>query len=170
VRTPERNHGLRIVVSDLLRRPGSQRDEERQAFFDDVAITGSAVGPGDPVRLALHLESVNDGIILTGQATATWTGECRRCLRPVTGILSADLLEVFEPHPAEGETQLLEGAHIDVEPVAREAALLGLPLAPLCRADCPGLCPTCGVDLSDGTCSCAPEVVDHRWAALDELR
>ena len=58
---------------------------------------------------------------------------------------------------------------IDLEPLARETVVLELPQAPLCREDCLGLCPDCGVDRNEGTCSCEPPR-DPRWSVLDELR
>jgi uncharacterized protein len=68
------------------------------------------------------------------------------------------------------ETYALGVDHLDLEPLARDAVLLNLPLAPLCRADCAGLCPICGADLADGDCGCDEESGDPRWAALDALR
>ena len=60
-------------------------------------------------------------------------GECRRCLDPVVGALEIPLSEVFEARPIEGETYPLDGDEVDLEPVVRDAVLLHLPLAPLCR-------------------------------------
>ena len=118
----------------------------------------------------MHLESVNEGIVLTGTVSTTWDGECRRCLRPVRAPLRAELLEVFEDEPTEGETRPLEGVSIDLEPVAREAVLLELPLAPLCREDCLGLCPQCGAVRDEVDCGHSAEVADARWSALADLR
>ena len=89
-------HALRLPVADLLRRPGSKRDDTVEAVLDGLAITPSRVPEGEPVRLDMHLESVNEGIVLTGTVSTTWDGECRRCLRPVRAPLRAELLEVFE--------------------------------------------------------------------------
>lgn len=161
---------LTFGVGDLLRRPGSTRDETREAVLDGLAVTGSAVPEGAPVELRLHLESVNAGIVLTGAAEAPWAGECRRCLRPVAGRVAAPLLEVFEEHPTEGETQPLQGVEIDIMPVARDTVLLELPPAPLCREECAGLCQRCGADLNEEPCTCPSDEVDARWAALDQLR
>lgn len=161
---------LTIVVADLLRRSGQKRDTTLQAVLPDLAVLQTRVPEEEPVEMALHLESVNEGIVATGSARAPWTSVCRRCLTPVGGTLEAEVMEVFEADPVEGETQPLQGVEIDLEPVAREAVLLGLPLAPLCRDDCAGLCPHCGIDLNEHTCDCVTEVVDPRWAALDELR
>jgi len=71
---------------------------------------------------------------------------------------------------AEMASELDNADRIDLAPLAREALLLELPLAPLCQAECAGLCPTCGADLNAGPCGCAGVVADARWLALDELR
>ncbi len=162
--------GLLLGVGDLLARPGERRDESLDAVLDGLRVLGSKVPEGAPVHLELHLQSVNTGVVVKGTTAAPWVGECRRCLRPVEATLTAAILEIYEPDPTEGETQPLQGDHIDVEPVAREAVLLELPLAPLCRHDCAGLCPECGADLNQGACGCAVEQSDPRWAALDDLR
>ena len=89
------------------------------------------------------------------------SGECVRCLDPVTGPLEVDLQELYAyprplgPRPAEPDEDdehdlpELEGDLIDLEPVLRDAVVLALPLQPLCRDDCPGLCPECGARLAD---------------------
>jgi uncharacterized metal-binding protein YceD (DUF177 family) len=70
----------------------------------------------------------------------------------------------------ETETEPIVGDQIDFTLLVREAVLLAVPDAPLCRADCPGLCPQCGADRASTTCSCVVETRDPRWAALDALR
>ena len=160
---------LTVGVADLLRSPGSHREEHLEAQLDDLAVVGSIVPEGAGVSLDVRLEAVNDGVVVKGTVAAPWLGECRRCLRPVEGRLSVDVLEVFEDEPVEGETSKLDIDRIDLEPLAREAVLLELPLAPLCADDCVGLCPTCGVDLNAGDCGHAVAPKDERWAALDQL-
>ena len=161
---------LHVGVADLLHLPGSRRVEQVEAVLGELAVLGSHVPDGEPVVLDVRLESVNDGIVLTGMVRAPWAGECRRCLQPVVGELAAPVLEVFEEHPVDGETRLLEVDRIDLEPVARETVLLELPLAPLCREDCAGLCADCGADRNTVDCGHALVAEDRRWAALDELR
>jgi uncharacterized protein len=68
------------------------------------------------------------------------------------------------------ETYPLVGEHLDLRPLVRDALLLELPIAPLCRDDCRGLCPTCGADLNEGTCACEDPTSDPRWSVLDRLR
>ncbi len=162
--------GLTLGVADLLRRPGQHREESLDAVLEGLRVLGSEVPHGATVHLDLRLESVNQAVVVKGTTVAPWAGECRRCLRPVTATLTAPILEVYEADPKDGETQPIRGTQIDVEPAAREAVLLELPLAPLCGDDCAGLCPTCGVDRNDVGCGCPSEPPDHRWAGLDGLR
>ena len=83
---------------------------------------------------------------------------------------AGEFQELFEPDSAEGETYPLHHEQVDLEPLARETLLVELPLAPLCRQECRGLCPICGEDLNRGACHCPPATGDPRWEALDELR
>jgi uncharacterized protein len=155
-------------VADLLHRPGQRREESLDAVLDGLEVLGSKVPVGEAVHLDLALESVNAGVVVKGTTAAPWVGECRRCLAAVTATLLAPVLEVYEANPVDGQTQpLLQGAQIDIEPVAREAVLLELPLAPLCRPDCAGLCPQCGADRNEVGCGCRLELHDPRWAGLD---
>ena len=166
-----KTHGaLTIGVADLLRRPGNHRNEYLEVVIGGLEVIGSHVPDGAPIVIDLRLESVNEGIVARGTIEAPWVGECRRCLRPIESTVRADVYEVFEDEPVEGETSKLDIDHIDLEPLAREAVLLELPLAPLCREDCAGLCPECGADRNSSNCGHLVESRDDRWAALDELR
>ena len=166
---PERTP-LAVNVADLLRRPGARRHEDLQARVEGVSVVGTWVEADDGVHVEANLESVSEGILVSGTVSAPWHGECRRCLAPLSGAASVEVRELYERHAREGETYPLRHEQVDLEPLAREALLLELPLAPLCRADCLGICPTCGADLNEGPCGCAPTARDPRWAALDDLR
>ncbi|HVM08181.1 MAG TPA: DUF177 domain-containing protein [Acidimicrobiales bacterium] len=145
------------------------RRERVSAPIDDLFVSGSEVPAGAEVEVDVVLEPVGATVEAIGTVSAPWTGQCRRCLQPARGVLTADVHEVFEADFVEGESYPLAHEQIDLEPLAREAVVLELPPAPLCKEDCRGLCAQCGTDLNEGSCSCeAP--VDPRWAALDELR
>ena len=145
------------------------RREHVAGPIGDLFVSASEVPDGAEVVVDVELEPVGNSNEAVGTVTAPWTGQCRRCLKEASGTLVAEVREVFEPEPEEGETYPLAHDQIDLEPLAREAVVLELPPAPLCKEDCRGLCAQCGADLNDGPCSCeAP--VDPRWAALDELR
>jgi uncharacterized protein len=166
-----KTHGaLNIGVADLLRRPGNHREEHIEVVIDGLEVLGSHVPPGAATVIDVRLESVNEGIVARGTIEVPWVGECRRCLGPIESTLHTEVYEVFEDDPVEGETSKLDVDRIDLEPIAREAVLLELPLAPLCREDCAGLCPECGADRNVEDCGHVLTTADDRWAALDELR
>lgn len=161
---------LVVPVADLVSRPGARRRERCRGSLEALAVVASEVVAGTPVDVDVTLEWVSEGILATGTARAGWVAECRRCLQPMRGEAAAEFRELYEPRPTEGETYPLLGDRIDLGPLAREALLLELPLAPLCGPDCAGLCPTCGADLNRQSCDCPPPERDPRWSALDALR
>ncbi|MDQ1412121.1 MAG: hypothetical protein QOE07_709, partial [Acidimicrobiaceae bacterium] len=155
-----------LVPVTSLRPPlGGRQHVVRTGRLDGLAITSSAVPADADVMVDADVEVVDGGVVVTGTVSSIWTGECRRCLNPVTGVVVAKVREVFERAPRlregdlvavdEAETYPLTGDTLDLAPMARDAILLELPLAPVCREDCAGLCPACGVDLNEQTCDCA---------------
>ena len=131
-----------------------------------------AVPSGAELDLDLRLESVMEGVLVSGRALVPLAGECGRCLDPIASLLEVDLQELFayaESDATDDETEHLVGDLLDLEPTLRDAVVLALPLTPLCREDCPGLCVTCGARLADGDCGHSAEPVDIRWAALAAL-
>ncbi|HWW54717.1 MAG TPA: DUF177 domain-containing protein [Acidimicrobiales bacterium] len=159
-----------VDVVSLRRHPGFREHLVTHGVLQGMAITEAAVPDGAPVAVDLVLEAVEGGVVVKGNVTAPWVGECRRCLTAVAGEVVAEIEEIFVPDPEEGQTWPIEHNQLDLEPVVREAVVLELPLAPLCRPDCLGLCPTCGADLNAGPCACDGEGGDPRWAVLDVLR
>ena len=117
-------------------------------------VTGSYVPDDAEVDVQVLLEPVHGGVLATGTVRAPWVGSCRRCLEPVVGTLATEVRELYEPGSDETETYLLTGYQLDLEPLARDAVLLGLPQAPLCEEGCRGLCPSCGAELDQGPCGC----------------
>ncbi|HEX2063609.1 MAG TPA: DUF177 domain-containing protein [Acidimicrobiales bacterium] len=159
-----------VLLGELSRLVGARRAERRQGPIAGLRVSGSAVPEGADVTVDVVLESVPKAVIARGSVSAPWSGECRRCLREASGALQAEVVEVFEEDPDPEETYPLEPDRLDLEPLARDAVLLELPLAPLCRADCRGLCPMCGADLNQAGCQCQVAGTDPRWAALNALR
>lgn len=125
---------------------------------------------GSDVELDVRLEAVLEGVVVSGTARAAVTGECVRCLDPLSESLETDFAELFVHPGREGddETRWLEDDLIDLEPVLRDAVVLLLPLQPVCEDDCPGLCAQCGARLADDP-GHEHEDVDPRWAALRGL-
>jgi uncharacterized protein len=161
-----------VQVAALRKQNGAVRAEHREGTIPGLGAVSVVVPDDEPVVLDVTLASYPGGITADGTVTTTWSGECRRCGGPVGGRVSARVRERFAPTGGtvrDEEAYPLTGDELDLEPLARDAVLLDLPLAPLCREDCAGLCPTCGVNRNTETCDCAPPP-DPRWAALDALR
>jgi uncharacterized protein len=128
---------------------------------------------GAPIELELRLESASEGVFVSGTAQASVTGECARCLDPISDEVVVQLGELFAyPDSAtEATTDADEVSHvvdelIDTEPMVRDAVLLALPLAPLCQEDCLGLCSECGERWADLGSDHSHDTIDSRWAAL----
>ena len=160
-----------VPVADLVKRPGARRRERVEGrLAEPVRVVDTEVRPDVPVVVDVLFEWVSDGVLATGTVEGGWMAPCRRCLKPAEGELDVEVQELFEPHPRDGESYRLGHDTVDLEPLAREALTLDLPLAPLCAEGCRGLCPTCGADRNLGDCDCPPAGADSRWAALDVLR
>jgi uncharacterized protein len=171
---------------ELGRRPGAlQRLTRTIDAPKDFGIEGViGVPEGAPVELELRLESVMEGVLVTGTARALAKGECVRCLEPLELALEADFQEMFsypdaddrgrpKAEPADDaeedeDTLFIEDGLFDLEPVLRDAVVLALPMQPVDQDDCPGLCSQCGVRLADDP-DHHHDAVDIRWAALQGL-
>ncbi|MDE3087498.1 MAG: DUF177 domain-containing protein [Acidobacteriota bacterium] len=158
-----------VHAARLRRSVGSRQHEVRRGAIEDLACSGSRVPEGSEVEADVVLESVMGGLSVAGTVRAPWVGTCRRCLEPAGGVLELPVREHFTEEGDGEETYRLDDGEADLEPMVRDAVLLELPQAPLCRPDCQGLCPTCGANRNLEACDCAP-VRDDRWAALDALR
>ena len=169
---------LVLDTRELGRRPGSMR----ALHYTAPAPAGLglvdliSVPQGDEIELDLRLESVMEGVLVSGTVTAPLAGECGRCLEPVTDELVVDVQELYAyPESTsvdttdEDELSRMDGDLLDLEPALRDAVVLALPLTPLCREDCQGLCATCGERLDDLPDDHSHEVVDARWEALQGL-
>lgn len=141
----------------------------------DLGVEMVGVPQGADIELDLRLEAVMEGVLITGTTRVPLVGECARCLEPITLSFEVEFQELFvypDTRSGEeaGEDELrLEGDLIDLDPVLRDAVVLALPLSPLCRDDCPGLCAECGVRLEDAGPDHRHDAADPRWAALQGL-
>ncbi|HEX5565849.1 MAG TPA: YceD family protein [Streptomyces sp.] len=175
---------LVLDTRELGRRPGAlKKFSHTVPAPKDMGIEVIGVPEGAPMRLDLRLESVMEGVLVTGTVRAPLTGECVRCLEPLEQECEADFQEMFSYPDADDRSRFAEtdddaedeetfhlvGDLLDLEPVLRDAVVLSLPLQPVCQEDCPGLCPRCGARLADDPDHDHDEAVDIRWAALEGL-
>ena len=161
---------FRVPVSNLMKRPGASRSVLVEGVLADVRGPGAEVVADRAIVVDVTLERVSEGIVVRGTVGARWVAACSRCLVPVGGDLALHVGELYERQPLEGETYpLSDDDIIDLEPLVRDALLLELPAVPLCRTDCAGLCPSCGVDHNLTPCECDDHEPDPRWDALRSL-
>jgi uncharacterized protein len=164
---------LTYSVADLLGRPGEYRDFSVDPELQGVG-TSLARLTEKPIHGDLKAESVVEGILVTGAVSGHLDLNCARCLRPFDGDVDLDLLELFvlPGHEAseDEDAYRVTGKEIHLEPMLRDAITLALPLNPLCREDCAGLCAQCGRDLNEGACDCYTDEVDPRWAELASIK
>ncbi|WP_106296234.1 YceD family protein [Knoellia remsis] len=171
---------LVLDTKEVGRRPGSMaeltREVEAPAGFGTEVLQ---VAEGEPLFVDVRLESVVEGVLVTGSVRGTATGACVRCLDPISHDVDARFQELFAyadrgAHREEvgdedaAEEYRIEDGLIDLEPVLRDAVVPQLPFQPVCRPDCPGLCSVCGAHLADDP-GHAHEQIDPRWAALKDL-
>ena len=168
---------LVVDTTKLPRQPGATRALNRVIPAPpDLGLELISVPEGSDVELDLVLTSVSEGVYVSGNVRGSLVGECGRCLNEIGQSFDVPLAELFayedsttEETTDEDEVGRMQGDLIDLEPAVRDAVVLTLPTNPLCRPDCPGLCPECGVHRDDLPADHSHEVVDPRWAALSKL-
>lgn len=162
--------GLVIDTHELGRRVGAMKEIQRIAEAPDgIGTDVIGVPPGSSVEFELRLESVVEGVLVTGAAEVTLAGQCGRCLEPISFDEEIDLQELYlypDKEPDDEEASRLEDDLLDLEPLLRDTVVLDLPYTPLCRPDCAGLCPDCGANLNADSDHAHDDRIDPRWAGL----
>ncbi|RMG92228.1 MAG: DUF177 domain-containing protein [Chloroflexi bacterium] len=125
-----------------------------------------------PLRGKFQATRTSEGIYLTGTLYSTIPTECVRCLETMNLNITIQLDELFYHPPfgaPEGASVIGDSGIIDLEPLVRELALLEVPMQPICRPDCQGLCMECGHNLNLGDCGCEEDDIDPRLSILQQL-
>ena len=150
-----------------------------------IGVELIAIPEGAPVDLDLRLESVSEGVLVSGTMFAPTVGECARCLTPVSGDVQIHLTELFAYPDSKTEATTDDddevgrvaedssGDSVNLEQPIIDAVGMELPFSPLCRDDCPGLCPECGAPMADFEGDAEPhghDVIDPRWAKLAAMK
>ncbi len=159
-----------VSVLDLIHRPGEMR-ERTLKLVEPEGYGNAVIGVREGAELSIHLrlESLHDGILVTGEVDAVVEGECVRCLTEVRKNVEVEFQELFAYSFDEAFDYAVHDDHVNLEPLVRDAVVLALPFQPVCQEDCPGLCPECGVRLLDNPGHEHEAPIDARWGALAGL-
>ena len=174
---PDPRSPLVFDVSRLGRRPGAMQTVQQTVPSPArIGLDLIAIAEGAPLDLDLRLESVSEGVLVSGTVHGPTHGECSKCLGPVTGDIEITLTELFaypdsltETTTEEDEVGRVNDHTVDLEQPIVDAVGLALPFTPLCTDDCPGLCPHCGVALATAEPGHRHDQIDPRWAKLTQL-
>jgi len=145
---------------------------------DDPLWEGSDLRLEEPLRVELQAQAVGEGVLVRGRIGTRLALECRRCLAPVSVGVDDEVTLLFEPLAADEEEELEgevyplppRGDELDLRPALREELILRVPAFVVCSESCRGLCPTCGANLNETTCSCVPAEESSPWSALKNLK
>ncbi len=173
---------LIVDLSSLRQNPGrrltvSLQSDELEGLSNGLQLKG-------PVRLEVTLVGGDRRVMLHAQIQADIETVCDMCLTPVSYLLDFEIDEVLmsahdvdvlsehggDREKMESENWIYDDVHLDLNYLVLNAILTQLPLRHLCRPDCKGLCPHCGVNLNDGPCDCENTEIDPRWAILAQLQ
>ncbi|WP_328825583.1 DUF177 domain-containing protein [Tomitella gaofuii] len=171
---PDADSPFVFDVRPLGRRPGQMEAAHRTARAPQrLGLDLIAIEEGAPLDIDVRLESVMEGVLVSGTVSGTAVGECARCLKPVEEPVELELTELFafpdsvtEETTDEDEVPRVVDGLIDIAQTVVDGVGVELPLQPLCRDDCPGLCSVCGIDLAIAGPEHGHDTMDPRWAAL----
>jgi uncharacterized protein len=158
---------------------------------EPVGVDLLSVKPGEIIEVDLRIQSVDEGVLATARVVADATGECTRCLKPITWPIDENFTELYyyetsntkaaakrgskgksnkeEIDLDEDDLSFLDGDDIDLEPAIRDAIILNLAVNPLCTEDCPGLEDKKGENWAYLSASQTQSLTDQRWSALKDF-
>ena len=163
-----------LDVRRLGRRPGTMAEVHRTVVTPGkLGVQMIGIPADSEVDFDLRLESVSEGVLVTGTVCGETAGQCSRCLEPIDGTVTVFLTELFaypdsetEQTTEEDEVHRIIDDQIDLEQSVIDAVVLELPMSPLCTDDCPGLCSECGIRLAVAEPDHHHDIIDPRWAGL----
>ncbi|MCD6363911.1 MAG: DUF177 domain-containing protein [Synergistetes bacterium] len=170
-----------IEVEELERNPGKVIEFFFEESLDAFEYRGENVEFSEDVVVEGGAVKVKDGFMVWGEINTAIRLRCSRCLK----VFDLPIKVEFEVEYRRGAEKFsgrerslkdedfrvsyFEGDSIDIEEDIKQFIILSIPMKPLCREDCKGLCPVCGKNLNEGECNCSQELYDPRWSALKEL-
>ncbi|MDA8127015.1 MAG: DUF177 domain-containing protein [Deltaproteobacteria bacterium] len=178
----EKGHSVKINVSKIPEGGMEVRFEKDAAWFRELL---PKTAPCDcelqKIVVACTVRRMRESVYIEGTVSTNLEAPCSRCLEPSRQLVAAEFKYTFAPSPAEPQEELelsaddLDFAYyeedtIDLDALVLEQILLQIPIKPLCKGDCKGLCPRCGTNLNVASCGCTSEPFDERLALLKKFK
>lgn len=166
-----------IDLTKLKQKSGAHEEVSFREDMDQDLLVQMGASFLEPVKVDIRLE--NTGRIITGQGSLTTVVllNCSRCLKeiqyPVKGELNLAIAGSKTENHYSSDTDdiiLLDGDKLDITPYVEERLFWEIPIQPLCREDCKGICPGCGANLNYEKCCCKDDDIDPRWEKLKKLK
>ncbi len=170
---PKAQSPFRVNLHELPRRAGEMRPYRLQFELEEAIGTPMlAIKKGESILIEFKAESVSDGVLISGRVKSEAKGECGRCLDELKREVDEEFRELFlyesrkSEDDEEDELFALDGDIADIETAIRDAVVLTMPINPLCKADCKGLCSECGERWEKLAPDHSHEKIDPRWSGL----
>ncbi|NBW73001.1 MAG: DUF177 domain-containing protein [Microbacteriaceae bacterium] len=159
-----------IQVHDLMHRAGTMREFDTEIVLDaDLGAGLAKVPKGGKVFLELRLESVHEGIYVSGTLRTEAVADCARCLDSLKIGIEVDIQELFAYSLQVEDDLVVSDEQIDLEQVIVDSVVLNLPFTPICSPDCLGLCSECGVKMNENPEHAHEAKIDSRWSELEKF-
>jgi uncharacterized protein len=165
---------LKVDLGELARKKRYQVDGSLPA--DHPTLAGAGFRLVAPLKVSLEAQQAMQDVVVLGRVQGEAEVACRRCLTPVAVPIDQDVTLLFREGISQADAEAEEiyplperGNELDLSGALREHLLLSVPDFLECQEACKGLCPSCGTNLNETTCSCERTAVDDRWAALKQL-
>ena len=162
---------MKINIASVLRNDGASKEFSGEAELGSFEYMGSTLTFENPPRITGRIHNIGGTLEISGQITGEYTTVCSRCQAPIRKVFSAELFESIDDELSDIDEECItvSGNVIDISGSIDACIFGSLPMQPLCREDCKGLCHQCGTDLNKNECNCEDEVYDPRFAIFRKL-
>lgn len=165
---------MKIIISEIP-------EEGLDISLEAETLHSEIVKVVSPLKGELRIDKIGKEVVVRGKTAVSVELICSRCLNTFEKFFDLDIFttyhpisellsdEVYELHEEEMEVDFYSGDELDVDALIEEEIILSIPMKPLCKTDCKGLCPSCGADLNIKECGCAQDNIDERFEVLKKL-
>ena len=163
---------MKLNIASVLKNDGASKDFSGEVSLGKVDYMGSTLDFAEPLLVSGKVLNIGGTIEISANISGKFTTEWSRCGEPVTEDFSAELFESLENDFSDVDEECIsvQGNVIDISGSIDACIFGNIPMQTLCREDCKGLCPECGINLNEKECNCDTTVYDPRFAIFRNLQ